>query len=98
MNSLILSPSAAKRVAFIAARQGKPAVLRLSVDGGGSVSIGTTVGSFVSALNTALGGNGSASFANGVLTLSATGNNGVVVQDDATAPSSRGSRGWWRST
>ena len=35
VNSLILSPSAAKRVAFIAARQGKPAVLRLSVDGGG---------------------------------------------------------------
>lgn len=30
-----LSPSAAKRVAFIATRQGKPAVLRLSVDGGG---------------------------------------------------------------
>ncbi|WP_294120044.1 iron-sulfur cluster assembly accessory protein [Sphingomonas sp.] len=30
-----LSPSAAKRVAFIASRQGKPAVLRLSVDGGG---------------------------------------------------------------
>jgi iron-sulfur cluster assembly accessory protein len=30
-----LSPSAAKRVAFIAAKQGKPAVLRLSVDGGG---------------------------------------------------------------
>ena len=30
-----LSPSAAKRVAFIATKQGKPAVLRLSVDGGG---------------------------------------------------------------
>ena len=30
-----LSPSAAKRVAFIAHKQGKPAVLRLSVDGGG---------------------------------------------------------------
>ena len=30
-----LSPSAAKRVAFIADKQGKPAVLRLSVDGGG---------------------------------------------------------------
>jgi iron-sulfur cluster assembly accessory protein len=30
-----LSPSAAKRVAFIAGKQGKPAVLRLSVDGGG---------------------------------------------------------------
>lgn len=30
-----LSPSAAKRVAAIAAKQGKPAILRLSVDGGG---------------------------------------------------------------
>jgi len=35
VNSLTLSPSAAKRVAFIAGRQGKPAILRLSVDGGG---------------------------------------------------------------
>ena len=30
-----LSSSAAKRVAFIAAKQGRPAALRLSVDGGG---------------------------------------------------------------
>ena len=30
-----LSPSAAERVAAIAARQGKPAILRLSVEGGG---------------------------------------------------------------
>jgi iron-sulfur cluster assembly accessory protein len=30
-----ISPSAAKRVAAIADRQGKPAILRLSVDGGG---------------------------------------------------------------
>ena len=35
MTSLTLSPGAARRVAFIADRQGKPAVLRLSVDGGG---------------------------------------------------------------
>jgi iron-sulfur cluster assembly accessory protein len=35
VNSLTLTPSAAKRVAFIAAKQGKPAVLRLAVDGGG---------------------------------------------------------------
>ena len=35
MNSLTLSPSAAKRVAFIADKQGRAAVLRLSVDGGG---------------------------------------------------------------
>lgn len=32
---IALSPSAAKRVAAIAQRQGKPAILRLSVDGGG---------------------------------------------------------------
>jgi len=35
VNQVSLSPSAAKRVAFIADRQGKPAVLRLAVDGGG---------------------------------------------------------------
>ena len=35
MSSLILTTSAAKRVATIAAKQGQPAVLRLSVDGGG---------------------------------------------------------------
>lgn len=32
---LILSPAAANRVALIAAKQGKPAVLRLAVEGGG---------------------------------------------------------------
>ena len=35
MTNPILTPNAAKRVAFIAAKQGRPAVLRLSVDGGG---------------------------------------------------------------
>jgi iron-sulfur cluster assembly accessory protein len=35
VTQVTLSPSAAKRVAFIAAKQGRPAVLRLSVDGGG---------------------------------------------------------------
>ena len=33
--TLTLSPSAAARVALIAAKQGKPAILRLSVEGGG---------------------------------------------------------------
>jgi iron-sulfur cluster insertion protein len=32
---IILTENAAKRVALIAARQGKPAILRLAVDGGG---------------------------------------------------------------
>lgn len=66
----------------------------LSVNGGASASIGSTVGSFAAALNTALGGNGSASFTNGQLTVSANGGNGVVVQDDATTPSSRGGTGF----
>lgn len=35
VQTLTLSPSAAARVAAIAAKQGKPAVLRLAVDGGG---------------------------------------------------------------
>jgi len=35
VNQLSLTPSAARRVAWIAERQGKPAVLRLAVDGGG---------------------------------------------------------------
>jgi iron-sulfur cluster assembly accessory protein len=34
-STISLSPSAAERVAAIAARQGKPAILRLSVEGGG---------------------------------------------------------------
>ena len=62
----------------------------LSVDGGGAVSIGSTVGSCTTALNSALGANGSASFVDGKLSIAATGGNGVVVQDDATTPSSRG--------
>jgi iron-sulfur cluster insertion protein len=33
--SVTLTPAAAKRVGWIAERQGKPAVLRLSVEGGG---------------------------------------------------------------
>ena len=32
---MILTPSAAKRVAFIAQKQARPAILRLSVEGGG---------------------------------------------------------------
>jgi iron-sulfur cluster insertion protein len=35
MSDIALSPSAAARVASIAERQNKPAILRLSVDGGG---------------------------------------------------------------
>jgi flagellar hook-associated protein 1 FlgK len=62
----------------------------LSVDGGPTASIGTTLGSFTTALNSALGSNGSASFTNGQLSISAGGGNGVVVQENASTPSARG--------
>ena len=35
MSDIILTANAAKRVAWIAARQSKPAILRLAIDGGG---------------------------------------------------------------
>lgn len=66
----------------------------LRVDGGAAVSIGATVGSFTTALNTALGANGSASFSNGQLSIAATGSNGILVQDDTTTPSLRGTTGF----
>jgi flagellar hook-associated protein 1 FlgK len=62
----------------------------LSVDGGPNVAIGGTIGSFVTALNTALGANGTATFTNGVLQLTASGGNGLVISDDANNPTSRG--------
>jgi flagellar hook-associated protein 1 FlgK len=66
----------------------------LSVDGGPTQSTGTTIGSFTTALNTALGANGTASFSNGQLSIAATGTNGVVIQDSATSPSQRGETGF----
>ena len=61
----------------------------LAVDGGPTSAIGGTIGSFVTALNSALGANGSAAFTDGVLTVSANGGNGVVVTDEPGNPSSR---------
>ena len=66
----------------------------LSVNGGAAQSIGTTVGSFTTALNTALGSAGTASFSNGQLSITASGGNGVLVQDDASTPSARGGVGF----
>jgi flagellar hook-associated protein 1 len=66
----------------------------LSVNGGGAVSIGTSIGSFAAALNGALGGSGTASFTDGKLTISANGGNGILVQDDATTPADRGGAGF----
>ncbi len=54
-----------------------------------------SIGDFQTALNSALGVEGTASFANGALTItSATPGDGVVVTDDPTTPSARGGRGF----
>ncbi len=66
----------------------------LSVDGSAPTSFSNTVGDFVSALNTALGSNGTASFANGQLSIGASGSNGIVVQDSQSSPTSRGGTGF----
>jgi flagellar hook-associated protein 1 FlgK len=66
----------------------------MSVDGGAATSFTGTVGGFTAALNTALGGNGTASFTDGALSISANGGNGIVVKDDATTPASRGGSGF----
>ncbi len=52
-----------------------------------------TVGALVTAINAGLGGNGTASFTNGVLSITANAGNGVALQQDATTPSARGGRG-----
>lgn len=65
----------------------------ISVNGGGATAF--TPGTFLSALNTALGGTGTATFANGALTLSATAaGSGVAIADDATTPASDGGQGF----
>ena len=64
----------------------------MTVDGGAPT--GFSPASFLSDLNTALGANGSASFANGVLSIQATGSNGVALADDPTTPSQKAGQGF----
>ena len=67
----------------------------LSVDGGPAAAIGATVGSLTTAIDTALAGVGSASFANGQLEISAdAATNGVATLQDTANPSDRGGRGF----
>lgn len=64
----------------------------MSVDGGPATAF--TPGTFLSSLNTALGGFGSAGFANGALSLNANGGAGLAIADDATTPSMKASKGF----
>lgn len=56
--------------------------------------VAATPGTFLTTLNAQLGGAATASFSNGVLSLSATGTNGVAIADDPTSPSSKAGRGF----
>ena len=65
----------------------------MSVNGG--PASGFTPANFLTSLNTALGANGSATFANGALSLSATAaGSGVALTDDATTPARDGAQGF----
>lgn len=64
----------------------------MSVNGGSPSAF--TSANFLTSLNTALGGSGTASFANGALSLSAAGSNGVAIADDPTTPSSKAGKGF----
>ena len=53
-----------------------------------------TPANFLTVLNAQLGGAATASFADGKLTVTATGTNGVVIADDPTSPSAKAGRGF----
>ncbi|QDX25763.1 flagellar biosynthesis protein FlgK [Sphingomonas suaedae] len=60
-----------------------------------ALGAGATVNDALTAINAGLGGAGTATFANGRLVIEASGaGRGVVVADDATAPSNRGGVGF----
>ena len=65
----------------------------LTVNGGAPAAIGATLGTFEAALNTALGGDGSASFTNGQLVIDASNAaHGVGVMQPDTSGSARAGR------
>lgn len=66
--------------------------MTMSVDGGAATAFSTA--SFLTNLNTALGAFGTASFANGALSLSAAGGAGVAIADNATTPSLKAGKGF----
>ena len=53
-----------------------------------------TPATFLTTLNTQLGGSATATFVNGALSISATGTDGVAIADSATSPSNKAGRGF----
>jgi flagellar hook-associated protein 1 FlgK len=66
----------------------------LSLDGGPAVAFGGTIGGFATALDTALGGLGDATFTDGQLRLSANGGAGFVITGDTNNPAKRAGVGF----
>ena len=64
----------------------------MSLDGGAAQAF--TPSTFLTTLNSTLAGNGSATFSNGVLSLSGSGGLGVAISDDPTTPSSNAGKGF----
>lgn len=64
----------------------------MTVNGAAGPSFDNT--DFIAQLNTALGGQGSASFSNGALSLTAIGGAGVAIADDTANPSSKAGKGF----
>jgi flagellar hook-associated protein 1 len=65
----------------------------MSVNGGAATSF--TPSTFLTSLNTALGGTGTASFTNGALSISASASgSGVAIADDPTTPATDGGQGF----
>ncbi len=60
---------------------------------GAVTGIGSTVGSFATALNASFGGSATVDFSAGVMSFSATGTNGVAIAQDPTNPSDRAGKG-----
>jgi flagellar hook-associated protein 1 FlgK len=64
-------------------------------EAGVSTAFANSVGDLTTQLNTRLGADGTVTFVNGVMTLSAdTAGNGVVITDDPTTPATRAGRGF----
>ena len=64
----------------------------MSVNGAAGPSFNNT--DFIAQLNSALGGQGTAAFGSGVLSLTAAGTGGVAVADDPTTPSNKAGKGF----
>jgi flagellar hook-associated protein 1 FlgK len=67
----------------------------MSINGSAAAAVAFTPSSFLSSLNTELGGQATAGFSNGALSISAaTSTNGIAIGDDPTTPSGKAGRGF----